>query len=518
MERTVHIACVDERIEDASASSRSDTPSRCRTINDLPGPKGLPLVGNMLQLDLKRLHVILEQWANTYGPVYKFRIANKTMLAVADPDLINEVLRKRPAAYRRFSSIEPVLKEMGINGVFSAEGAHWARQRQVAMQALNTAHLRQFFSTLTTVTARLKQRWDKTADGKTQIEVQKDLTRYTVDVTSHLAFGYDVNTLEKDGDVIQQHLEKIFPMINRRINAPFPYWYFFKFPADRALDVALDAVRKAIVKFIAHSRAQLATNPDLLIHPTNFLEAMLAAHDVGDAEFTDDEIAGNVMTMLLGGEDSTASILAWMVHFMADYPEVQKRMQQEADEVLGDARMLHDFRNHDRLSYIEAVAYETMRLKPVFPVLFLGTNQAVELGGTYIPAGTAIFLLTRQCGLQENAFSDSCQFQPERWLVSQAASQRNHNPKAFVPFGAGPRFCPGRNLALLEIKAVMAMLCRNFSIAKAANAKPVAEHFAFFMMPTNLSVYFRARERSHGPDRDPQLQVVQKCPFASMVS
>ena len=163
------------------------------------------------------------------------------------------------------------------------------------------------------------------------------------------------------------------------------------------------------------------------------------------------------------------------------------------DEVLGKGDMLTAYRDHERLPYVEAVAFETMRLKSVFPVLFLGTNQDVELGGVRIPAGTAIFLLTRQCGMQEEAFASPQEFLPERWLASRAGTQEGHNTKAFVPFGAGPRFCPGRNLALLEIKAIMAMLCRNFSISKPMNARPVEEQFGFLMAPTNLSVVMHRR-------------------------
>ena len=69
-----------------------------RTLSDLPGPDGLPLLGNLLQLDLKQLHTVVETWAGVYGPLYKFQIAHKPVVAVSDTDLINEVLRKRPAA------------------------------------------------------------------------------------------------------------------------------------------------------------------------------------------------------------------------------------------------------------------------------------------------------------------------------------------------------------------------------------------------------------------------------------
>ena len=463
-----------------------------RTLADLPGPEGLPLIGNMLQMDLKRLHTILEQWGQEHGSMYQFRIAHKPVVVVTDTDLINEVLRKRPDAYRRLNAIEPVLKEMGINGVFSAEGDHWYRQRRIAMQALNNAHLRQFFETLMKVTGRLKARWDQALASGSRIDVQRDLSRYTIDVTANLAFGYDVNTLETEGDDLNRHLARIFPMVNRRINAPFPYWHFVKMPADRALEESLVFVHQAIRDYIAHSRARLAEDPERSAHPTNFLEAMLAAREEG-AQFTDEEISGNVLTMLLGGEDSTAATMAWMFHLLTEHPDIQARVQAEVDEVLETSDMLTNYRDHERLAYIEAVAFETMRLKSVFPVLFLGSNQDVELGGVHIPGGTAIFLLTRRCGMQKEAFASPQQFLPERWMTSRGAAHEGHNTKAFVPFGAGPRFCPGRNLALLEVKAVLAMLCRNFSISKPADAPVVEEKFGFLMAPTNLSIDIHKR-------------------------
>jgi cytochrome P450 len=259
----------------------------------------------------------------------------------------------------------------------------------------------------------------------------------------------------------------------------------------------------------------LAKNPHLATHPTNFLEAMLAARDVDGAEITEEEIFGNVLTMLIGGEDSTAATMAWMLHFLTDHPDIQRRVQQELDDVLGSSNLLHDFRDAERLTYLEAVAFETMRVKSVFPILFLGANMDVELGGVNIPKGTAIFLLTRKCGMQEHEFTAADQFQPERWIVPHNGQEEGHNPKAFVPFGAGPRSCPGRNLTLLEMKSAMAMLFRNFSVAKSASAKPVDEHFGFLMAPKNLSVTFQKRPRIDGRDIE-QADALDECPVTSV--
>jgi cytochrome P450 len=174
-----------------------------RPLNSLPGPQGVPLLGHLLQLTMTQLHTILEHWADMYGPLYTFRIARKPVVAIAEPNLINQVLRQRPDTYRRLSVIASVLEEIGVHGVFAAEGEPWRRQRRVVLQALNLQQLRQFFPTLMTVTARLKTRWEKVAAASQAVDVPKDLMRYTVDVTTRLAFGYDMNTLEHEGDSLQ---------------------------------------------------------------------------------------------------------------------------------------------------------------------------------------------------------------------------------------------------------------------------------------------------------------------------
>ncbi len=95
--------------------------------------------------------------------------------------------------------------DTGINCVFSAEGTDWRRQRKLVMQALNTDHLRKFFDRLDQVAARLQRRWQKAAHDGALVDVPSDLKRFTVDVTSGLAFGTDLNTLEDEGDVIQHY-------------------------------------------------------------------------------------------------------------------------------------------------------------------------------------------------------------------------------------------------------------------------------------------------------------------------
>ena len=102
-----------------------------RSLSDLPSPRGLPLLGNVLPSDLPRLHFVLEAWAKEFGSAFTVRLGPKRVFVCSDADLLQTALRERPEGYRRFSPIESVLEEMNANGVFSVEGAAWRGVRSV---------------------------------------------------------------------------------------------------------------------------------------------------------------------------------------------------------------------------------------------------------------------------------------------------------------------------------------------------------------------------------------------------
>ncbi len=464
-----------------------------RPIKDLPGPRGLPLLGNMLQLDTGRMHTILSQWADEFGPMYRYRLVNRDALVLSDAGLINEVLRNRPEGFQRGRRMQAIVLELGVDGVFNAEGAKWRRQRKLAMLALNTNHLREFFARLEVVTARLQRRWERAAAAGETVDASLDLRRFTVDVTSSLAFATDLNTLETEGDVIQRHLDKIFPAVARRLFTLFPYWRWFKLPADRELDAAVSQVHELVNRLVADARRRAASDTREETRPSNFLDAMVATQSDDAAAFTDSEVVGNALTMLLAGEDTTANTLAWMMHLMTEHPAVQARMQDEADHILGPANRPPDYASTGELRYIEAVAHETMRLKPVAPFLWLEPNEDTVIGDVHVPKGTAINALMAHAAMSADNFVDSKSFRPERWLEAAGHSTEGHNAQAFLPFGAGPRFCPGRHLAMLEIKMVAATLCRNFDLSRAPDSLSTEEVFSFTMMPSSVRVRLRQR-------------------------
>ena len=463
-----------------------------RRVEDLPGPHALPLVGNLLQIDLSRFHLILERWAREYGPVFRYRIGPQTIVAVADSSIAERVLRARPDTWRRASNMEHVFQEMGLDGVFSAEGAAWRSQRRLAMEALSQRNLKGFYATLQLVTRRLRARWERKAAAGAILDVAEELKRFTVDVTTALVFGHDVNTIEQDDDVIQQKLGLVFPALNRRLFALLPTWRWVRLPSDRRLDRALAELRVWLDARMGEARARLSAQPARAEHPENFLESMIAARDTDGHPYSDAVILGNAMTMLLAGEDTTAYTLAWAVHQLCDAPDVAAELRDEAD-ALSREGIAHDIETANQLAFAGAVANETMRLRPVAPVLLFEALHDVVIGDVAAPKGIWVAVLTRSPAVDDRHFADPGTFRPERWLGEARREPGLHDPSAHIPFGSGPRICPGRTLALLEMKVVLSMLFGAFDVERVGDAATVGERFAFTMYPDGMQVRLRPR-------------------------
>ena len=462
----------------------------------LSGPPGLPLVGNFFQIlpRLDTLHRTFEHWADRYGPLYRMRFGPYRLAVVSDAQTIRRMHRERPHRFRRTRTIASVMTEMRLKGVFAAEGEDWLRQRKLVVMALNTAHLKTFFPTLKVIVGRLERRWARAADTREPVDLGRELMRLTVDVIAQLAFGLDFNTLETDGPVIQRNLDKVFPMLHWRTNVPFPYWRYLRLPKDRALDRALDALEKQVDAIIGSAHERMRADRALHVSPTNFLEAIIAAKEAGGVELSDADIFANVCTLLLAGEDTTANTMTWAVHYFTQFPEHFARVRAEADEVLAPAGLAEEIGQVERLPRLDAFVNEVMRLKPVVPQNALEPLEDVELLGYRIPRGMEIITLNRHIAMRDEHFGDAARFDPDRWLAAAGGKhERPHETGAFIPFGAGPRFCPGRNLALLQIRMTLAMLCRNFDVVPVHPERTVEEKLSFTMMPTCLMVRMKRR-------------------------
>ncbi len=481
-----------------------DTPTldvrpRLRQFDDLPGPPTLPVFGNLLQIESTRLHLQLEQWCEQYGSIFRLKLGPRRVVVIGDHELIARALRDRPDGFRRTMRLEAIWTEMGLlGGVFGATGEAWKRQRRMVMASFDPGHVRRFFPQLHRVAERLVGRWQMAAQQGTEIDLQADLMRYTVDAIAGLAFGSDVNTLQSDEDVIQRHLNRIFPTVFKRIFAPLPLWRWFPSADDRALKRSVAEVNLAVDGFIAQARARLQADPALRAQPGNLLEAMLVAADEPGSGMDDKQVAGNVLVMLLAGEDTTANSVAWMVYLLWQNPAALAKATAEVRRVCGDA-LAPTLEQVGQLNYVEACAHEAMRLKPVAPQNGMQALRDTTLGDVQVTTGMVVLAVMRRDAISERHVPNAAAFDPERWLGDAAAPQSAGAAKRIsMPFGAGPRICPGRYLALLEMKMAMAVLLNNFELQHVGtvDGQEPREKLQLAMAPEGLRMRLSARRRA----------------------
>jgi cytochrome P450 len=134
-----------------------------------------------------------------------------------------------------------------------------------------------------------------------------------------------------------------------------------------------------------------------------------------------------------------------------------------------------------------------MRLRPVAPiVVVLDAKVETVVGDLLVPKGTRVSVLMRPAACHPDHFVEPHAFRPGRWLGETAGA---HDVSAHIPFGSGPRICPGRILAMLEMKLLLSMPYKKFDVERVGSAEAVREHFAFTMAPVGLKVRLRRRSK-----------------------
>ena len=354
-------------------------------------------------------------------------------------------------------------------------------------------HQKQFFPHLVSTIERLFEKWKKDAVSGEPFSIQQDLLRFTVDVSVWLAFGYEINTLEQKGGVIQDHMEKIFPTLFKRINDPIPWYRIIRSRESREFDNAVLEINKLVDKFITDAKSKIEQDPKLKEHPSNLIQAILVASET-ESKIGPKEVRGDLLTLLMAGEDTTAHTLNWMIFELASLPDIQRSIRKELDEVLLNDEYIKEYTLNSKLKYIEAVTNESLRFRPVAPIILHEAIRDTVIEGYEIKSGQMILTQHRHSALNDKYFTNAKSFKPERRLKESRCPV--HNTDAFTPFGSGPRYCPGRNLAILEIKNVIAMLFKNFEVELVTPANDVKEIMAFTMMASEFKVRLKKRREA----------------------
>ncbi|MDB2384749.1 cytochrome P450 [Endozoicomonas sp.] len=454
-----------------------------RTIDDLPAPPVSGLLGHLKDAKSPDAHRCYQAWAEAFGGLYRLRLAHKKMVVVSDRALVHQLLKERPECFRRHHKIEAVFEDLGVNGIFSAEGEEWQQQRALFNPVFNGANIRYFFPVISELTDRLTSKIGKLAVQQKPEDVKRLFAEYALDIISSLAFAYDMNSLSGKADSFHEDLSAVFPGINARLMAPLPLWKIYKTPKDKKLEKGMSRIKIFLNQRIEETKNKLHMKPELREKPENLLQALVAEAAKDQSSMNSSRVLANAVTIMLAGEDTTANSLAWLTHLLSIHPDIQADLRQE---VLAFSDADFDRWPLPKTPLMNACIHESMRMKPVAPFLYATANNDTVLGNLAVPKGVMLLVLTSHLSNDEKAFPDADTFNPYRWLGDNPAKIGN-----MVPFGGGARVCPGRSLAMVEMKLAMSRLLRRVELKPADGGTP-RERFDFVMMPDNLMIRFSA--------------------------
>jgi len=167
--------------------------------------------------------------------------------------------------------------------------------------------------------------------------------------------------------------------------------------------------------------------------------------------------------LFIAGTDTTRMTLNWIWHYLAAYPEIQKKAQDQVDRVLGrDGKVTP--KSRESLPYVDAFLHEVMRIRPVIQIgLFHETSAPIELGGYHLPKGTALVCNTWSIHMDEKNWHDPEAFLPERWLDENG--QYVYQQQGFVPFSMGRRSCIGESFVKIELHMLTTMLLQKYTVS-----------------------------------------------------
>ena len=454
------------------------------STSKLPQPPSSDLMGHLTAFKSPNMHQQLEKWSKELGKFYSIRLAHKHAIVISDKKAIREILKKRPEKFRRLKKMASVFKQLKINGIFSAEGDVWKHQRKTINAAFNGKNLENFYPTIKQTTDKLVSKITVESQKKNGFNLKKTLTQYTVDLTVKLTFGYDIDTLSGKNNLLNKNLSVVFPGISRRIASALPWWFIYKTCKEKELENACQFIRDFLTERLTQTKKQLSADEYLFKNPRNIFQAMIAQQNNPLSFLTDDTILANAITLLLAGEDTTANSLAWLLHLISTHQDIQDQLFSEIS-----ALPVNAFEQYPLLEtpLMLATVHESMRSVPVVPLLFIEPIEDTEIENLSIKKNTTLILLLNSLSHDEQLFKKSAAFNPLRWLGENPARTND-----IFPFGSGPRLCPGRSLALLEMQLAACLLVKNFRLRN-ISAPSVKEKFDFVVMPDKLNIFFEPR-------------------------
>lgn len=405
------------------------------------------MLGNLPERRTNPLALFL-QGRERYGDVVHYPMGPFQVYQVSHPDDVKRVLVDHARNYPKtklMQRLRPVLGE----GLLLSEGEFWKRQRRLVQPAFHRERLAELASPITQLTADALERWDGLAGRGEPFDLAAELMRLVLTITGRVLFSTD---LSGAAGQVERAVTTLLQEINRRVFMPLPLPDFLPLPGHLRQRAAIRVLDRVVRDIIGERHRRPG-------HADDVLALLMEMRDAETGEgMSDTQLRDEVMTLMLAGHETTANALTWTFYLLQQHPEVEARLVEELDTVLGER--VPTLQDLPRLRYTARVFDEAMRL---YPPAWLVSRVALEadvLGGYAIPRGAIVVMLPYVIHRHPAFWTQPEVFDPDRFLPERGEPRARY---AWLPFGGGQRMCLGSGLALMEGQLVLAMVARRYA-------------------------------------------------------
>ncbi|TKY57732.1 Cytochrome P450 734A1 [Spatholobus suberectus] len=400
---------------------------------------------------LERVCPFYHKWSRMYGKTVLYWHGSKPKLVLSDPDMIKEILLKTGESFER-PDPNPSSKQFFGEGILVIKGEKWAVHRAIANQAFKIERVKSWIPQIIDSIKTMFYKWEDENQGidEFEIEVSKDLHDLTSDIISKVAFGSNY----EEGKEIFGLLEQHYHLVSHAIRSVyFPGFRFLPTKKNRERK-RLEKKTRELIQVLIEDSHKAKQNSE------NLLSLLMSSHKFINNETQKlrlDEIVDDCINFYMAGKETSANSLSWALLLLGINQEWQSQAREEVLGVLGPntpptSETLSD------LKLVNLILQEALRLYPNPGALVRQVNKRVQLGNIDIPVGTQLYLSITSAHHDTKLWGeDALEFNPMRFV-----EPRKHLAPYF-PFGLGPNYCVGQNLALFEMKIVLAMVLQRYS-------------------------------------------------------
>jgi cytochrome P450 len=398
------------------------------------------------------LGLLMEAWRSG-GDLTRVKFGRgKPMFLVVHPEHVRHISVTHRQNYEKLESYETVRDLLLGDGIVSAIGEDWRRQRKLMAPFFTPRSVERFYPIFLSDSQQLIQRWRGLQGAGRPVDMFDEMMGITAAIILHAIFSTESDeTLHRVRGAVEHNIafvsERQLGMFTLPLWVPTPGHLRYR-RTRQSMD---DYVRGVIAQRRALPQEQW---------PDDLLTRLLTTRDEETGgTMADQLVLDNGVTMFVAGHETTARTLGFMWYALAQNPEAEARMHAELDAVLGEAPpTLNELK---KLPYTLQVIKEVMRLYPPVPMYPRDAVADDTLAGMRIPAGTRVMLFPYATHRHPDFWEQPERFDPDRWLPEREAARDSY---AYHPFAAGHRICLGNSFSLLETHVVASMLAWRFKV------------------------------------------------------